>query len=585
MDERVSIAEIDRVELQRLLARIKPLVPPEDYVLLEKLLGSFLWLTRLVRQHGTTIARLRRLVGFKSSEKTVDVLGPQAAVPGSTPSGSSPEEPPEPPGTGGGVPGARRATKEPAAGAGAAGETSKPEGSRTKAEGHGRLPASAYPDAEHIAVPHESLRVGDSCPACGRGTLYELERPAQFLRIVGQAPLVAVCWDCQRLRCSACGAVHTASAPCEAQGPKYTETAASMIAGLRYGSGLPHHRLEQLQANLQTPVPASTQWQVVEERVSEVEPAHDELVRQAAQGSVLHIDDSRARILELMGRRRAALLNRGELEDPERTGLHTTAVVSTTAEGRKIALFFTGREHAGENCGALLDQRAKDLPPPIQMSDALACNNPPGHPVITCHCLAHGRRNIVDEVLNHPDECRHLLELIGRVFKVDETCRQQRLSDEERLRVHQRDSAPVMAEIETWMKAQFTENRIEPNSGLGEALNYLLKRWDKFTLFLRLPGVPLHNNICERALKMAIRHRNNSLFYRSQHGAEVGDIYMTLIHTAELNGANPFDYLTALQLHARAVETSPQEWMPWNYRDTLQRLTERDAPPSASQAA
>jgi hypothetical protein len=78
-----------------------------------------------------------------------------------------------------------------------------------------------------------------------------------------------------------------------------------------------------------------------------------------------------------------------------------------------------------------------------------------------------------------------------------------------------------MTELEEWLHAQFDEKRVEPNFGLGEAISYLLKRWDKLTLFLRVPNAPLENNICERALKMAIRHRNNSLFYRTLRGARV----------------------------------------------------------------
>jgi transposase len=86
---------------------------------------------------------------------------------------------------------------------------------------------------------------------------------------------------------------------------------------------------------------------------------------------------------------------------------------------------------------------------------------------------------------------------------------------------------------------------------------------------LRVAGAPLDNNICERALKKAIRHRRNSLFYKTCHGAHVGDLYMSLIHTCELNGANPFDYLTELERHAGEVAANPQTWMPWNYRQTL----------------
>lgn len=192
--------------------------------------------------------------------------------------------------------------------------------------------------------------------------------------------------------------------------------------------------------------------------------------------------------------------------------------------------------------------------------------------MISSHCLAHARRNFVDEIANFPEECRYVLERIGEVFAVDERCRLQGLSDEQRLDEHQRRSGPVMDQLRAWMSAQFEEKRVEPNSGLGKAFQYMLKRWDSFTLFLRLTGVPLDNNICERALKMAIRHRKNSLFYRTEHGAEVGDLYMSLIHTAQLCGENAFEYLTALLTHAREVAQAPQNWMPWNWREAAGRL-------------
>ena len=77
---------------------------------------------------------------------------------------------------------------------------------------------------------------------------------------------------------------------------------------------------------------------------------------------------------------------------------------------------------------------------------------------------------------------------------------------------------------------------------------------------------------CERALKKAILNRKNALFYKTLNGAGVGDLFMSLIHTCELNGANPFDYLTELQRHAEELTANPSEWMPWNYRETLARL-------------
>src|SRR6266508_427436 len=370
------------------------------------------------------------------------------------------------------------------------------------------------------------------------------------------------------------GGVHAAAR--KGNSRKYSSSAASMMALLRYGAGMPLHRLERLERNLGTPLPASTQWEIVRDRVDAVVPVYDELCRRAAEGRVLHNDDTHARILELMGKRRADLEAAGKLDDPERTGLFTTGVVATTSAG-PIALFFTGRKHAGENLHKLLGDRKDGLAPPIQMCDGLGRNVPKGREIIESNCLAHGRRHIVDEVGNFPAECRHVLEELGKVFKNEATCREQGLSGDERLALHQKESAPLMAELEKWMKAELEERRVEPNSGLGQAFDYLLKRWNKLTLFLRMPDAPLENNICERALKMAIRHRNNSLFYRSAHGAHVGDIYMALIYTADLHAENAFEYLTALFDNERDVAADPAAWLPWTYRATLAARGERPA--------
>ena len=450
-------------------------------------------------------------------------------------------------------------------------EGSGADAPRTR-KGHGRIAAAAYPHARCTHIEHDRAHVGDTCPQCAHGRLYRLREPERIVRITGQPPLAAHTWELDRLRCSGCGGVFTAPAPPEAQGSKYDERAAAIMALLRYRVGTPLHRLDRLQRNLETPVPASTQWEVVRDRVDAIAPVHDELCRCAASGRVLHNDDTSVRILEFMGKRRAELVAHGELPDPDRTGLFTTGFVSITADG-PIALFWSGRKHAGENFTSLLAARDPGLPPPIHMCDGLDRNRPHGHAVIEDNCLSHGRRHIVDEADNFPAECRHVLEALGKVFKIDEQCKEQALSDDERLAVHQRDSAPVMAELQRWMRAELDDKRVEPNSGLGDAFEYLLKRWDKLTLFLRVPGAPLDNNICERALKMAIRHRNNSLFYRSQRGARVGDIYMALIYTAELHGENPFEYLVALLVHPADVAADPTAWLPWTFRATLARAS------------
>jgi len=129
----------------------------------------------------------------------------------------------------------------------------------------------------------------------------------------------------------------------------------------------------------------------------------------------------------------------------------------------------------------------------------------------------------------------------------------------------------VMDQLRRWLEAQFAERKTEPNSGLGKAIAYLLRHWRPLTLFLRQAGAPLDNNVVERALKRVVLHRKNALFYRTLNGAQVGDLFMSLIHTCQLCGANSLDYLVELQRQAEDLAANAAEWMPWNYRETLTR--------------
>jgi hypothetical protein len=347
-----------------------------------------------------------------------------------------------------------------------------------------------------------------------------------------------------------------------------------MIALLRYGYGLPMNRIEGLQQGFGIPLPTSTQWEIVASCAAKIAPAFHELVRQAAQGEVVHNDDTSMRILEL----RDWLRTRPAAEDDGRTGIFTTGIVARV-EDRDMAIFFTGRQHAGENLADVLRQRAAELAPAMQMCDGLSRNPPNGFEVVLGNCLAHGRRQFVNLVDRFPAECRHVIEALREVYQHDAVTKQRGMSPAERLQHHQTHSAPVMAELECWLEAQIAEHKTEPNSGLGKAIAYLLRRWDALTLFLRRPGAPLDNNVCEQALKRAILHRKNSLFYKTEHGARVGDLFMSLIHTAVLCDADPFDYLTQLQRHGDELRRNPAAWMPWNYREQLARTASGPDPP------
>jgi transposase len=571
------VVDVDMSVVVAVVERARGALSVDDHTCLESLVQTFVELTRLVRERGTTIVRLRRLFGLAVSEKSVDVLGVDTTP--TTDADAADADAADATATDTDAADESASRSEAGSAAKDATTTTDPTDNRRKRKGSGRIGAEEYRNAEHVAVDHPHLHAGDVCPGCAHGKLYGLD-PATTLRVFGQSPLVARAWDHARLRCSGCGVVFTAPSPEEARGPKYDATAVSMMAFLRYEGGMPLHRLEQLQAHVDTPVPASTQWEVVAEHIPIVEPVWNVLRRLAAQGTLFHNDDTSVRILSLMGTRRAALLAAGELPNPDRTGLFTTAVFAITDAG-PIALFFSGRQHAGENLGALLDQRTKELPPPIQMADGLDRTFPADHDVVESNCLVHARRNFVDEVDNFPAECRHVLEALARVFHNESVCVEQALSPADRLALHQRESAPVMTDLKFWMNAELEERRVEPNSGLGRAFQYMLKRWDELTLFLRREGAALDNNICERALKVPIRQRNGSLFYRNERGARVGDIFMALIHTAKLHDVNPFAYLVALLQHEHDVAAAPDDWLPWNYQATL---SARASPPADAAA-
>ena len=536
-----EIIELNMEELESILQRAQTApLDEKDCAKFKALIESYAYLTELVEDKGTTIARLRKLLFGSRTEKTRDVIkdgdNDETASSASdqdddaTPSANDKEE---------------RAGPRP---------------------GHGRNGADDYEGAERIPVPHGSLQSGDTCPDCKRGKVYEMSPPGVLVRITGQAPLQAKVYELQKLRCNLCGKVFTAEAPEGVGEEKYDATAASMIALLKYGSGLPFNRLQGLQESLGIPLPASTQWDVVHATAKRISPAYHELIRQAAQGDVLHNDDTTIKILELMGKRAEQHPPAEDL--PGRSGMFTSGIVSTN-EGRRIALFFSGRQHAGENLADVLAHRAETLSPPIQMCDALSRNLPAEFKTILANCLAHGRRQFVEVADRFPEECRHVLEVLKEVYRNDATAREKELSREARLQFHQTESGPIMEELQAWCNRQFDERLVEPNSALGEAISYLLAHWEKLTLFLRVPGAPLDNNVCEQVLKRAILHRKNALFYKTLNGAHVGDMFMSLIHTCQLNDVNPFEYLTELQRRAADLAARPENGMPWNYRATL----------------
>jgi len=531
-----KLIKLKPADVEALLERVeKEALQEGDYEIIKALVEAFIYLSQSVNEKATSIRRLLRII-FGAKTETRNKLFNIAAKPKKV-----------------------DAEAEESEASCSQSESSSPQPEPKKQPGHGRNGVVDYPNAEHIKVPIEDMKTGDICPECTRGKIYPVKNDGSVIRFVGMAPLYAKIYDLEKMRCNLCGEVFTAQPPENIGTQKYDETVGAMIAMLKYGSGFPFYRIEKLQASMGIPLPASTQWDIVENSADKgTYPAYCELVRQAAQGNLIHNDDTPAKILEL-----AKEIN----EKSTRKGMFTTGIVSIT-EGRKIALFCTGQKHAGENLTDLLCKRKAELKPPIQMCDALSRNIPKDLETIIANCLTHGRRNFVEVVESFPEEVAYVIDKIALVYKNDDTAKKQCLTPQERLILHQKESGPTMEILKQWCVEQLEQKKTEPNSTLGKAISYMLKHWLPLTLFLRVAGAPLDNNICEQALKKAILHRKNSLFYRTSHGALIGDIFMSLIHTCNLGGIDPFGYLVALQKNHHDVFNNPQNWMPWNYPKT-----------------
>ena len=245
--------------------------------------------------------------------------------------------------------------------------------------------------------------------------------------------------------------------------------------------------------------------------------------------------------------------------------MHTTALAVKVGEHLAI-LYYSSRRHAGENLQGLLDKREVGLEKPLAMSDALSSNEVTNEAtVIRCHCLAHGRRKFSDLAEVFPHECQVVLEVISQVFDHDEQARKTQLSPEARLAYHQAQSQPLMDGLKCWLAKQMDDHLVEPNSALGKAMVYMQSHWETLTRFLSVPGAPLDNNLAERVLKLFIRQRKNSLFYKSTHSAYIASVLTSLIATCLYAGVNAVEYLVALQEYRSEVFADPTAWLPWVY--------------------
>jgi hypothetical protein len=521
-DQEPQPIEISERELDQLVREIEEsALAPKSKEILIRILLSFLWLQSQIERKTLTVRKLLRMFFGPKTEKSRK--GPKDPEPPAAPS---------------------------------------PKGEAPKPKGHGKNGAAEFSAAEHVSVPHPKLKPQECCPSCRAGSLYPYGN-GSVLRIFGQAPLIAKIFEPAQLRCGSCQDLFTAPLPKEAGGSRHHETANAMVACLNYQAGMPFYRLEALQRSLKVPLPDATQFDMVEKVADCGAPVVEHLKKLASNCESQGFDDTGMKVLSLIAENKASCAG-------ERTGMQTTAILAK-ADGQEIALFQTGRKHAGENIADLLKNRDPLLAKVTQMSDAAPCNF--SHDfmrlVNQALCLDHGRRNFHELLEQFPADCRHVIEELARVYKNDSETKTQGLSDSERLAYHQAHSLPIMNGLNAWMEEKMENRDVEPNGPLGKAIKYFLAHWNGLTAFLRIPGAPLSNAHVERLVKRCVLRRKASLFYKTLAGAAIGDVLMSLIETTRLAAKNPFEYLVALQKYAALVRANPERWLPWNYQQAL----------------
>ncbi len=432
-----------------------------------------------------------------------------------------------------------------------------------KRSGHGCHSTDEYTGAKEVHCSHPEHAAGNQCPECKKGRIYPVS-PGTFIKVIGQPFISATKYVVDKLKCNLCGEIFSAPLPEGVTKEKWDPSANTASTILKYGYGFPQYRQEAVLKAQGLPISDSTLYDKSEEVANASQPIvkmfKDEIKKTE---SFIFTDDTSSKVLELMKENKEGA--------PKRVGIYTSAITGKSSDGHTIQLYMTGRKNAGENLDELLINRDPLLKPPHIMADGSSSNFPEKIKFILSNCLTHARREFNDIEASFPIETQTVLNLIGLIYKNDNDTKSMLMSAQERMAYHIKNSKALVEELFDFLKK--CKTTIEPNSDLGRAIRYTLKRQEQLTRFLNIPGAPLDNNLAERVIKKFVLYRKNSYFYFSQVSALIGDILMSMIHTTIANGADPFHYLTQIQIHKKAIFKNPELWMPWNYKLNLLSAT------------
>jgi transposase len=349
MAESEKIPQIDPSEIEVLIQKIEQnKLDERERRLIASLLRTFLYIVAQLQEKKITLLKIKDMIFGRKSEKNKKEKagkdGDQTSESGSG-EGESGEQSREP-----------RNEKDESAGA----------DSESAIRGHGRNPVSAYPGAKKVRCRHRELQSGHGCPdlRC-EGSVYPVLRPHQFTQFTGQPAITVTIYEQEVMRCNDCGKEYEAPLPEGVSPKRYDETADAAMAIIKSGLATPYNRSAAMQRDCGMPLSESVMSERCKAVAEALSPIYEEMRRQAANGKVFYGDDTPVRILELLKENK-------EKEPGERVGMRTSGIVVQTKEGAWIALYMSGRKHAGENLEDLFKMRASYQELPIQMGECAA---------------------------------------------------------------------------------------------------------------------------------------------------------------------------------------------------------------------
>jgi hypothetical protein len=539
-----SNKDTEHIEDSRILKAIEAIkssaLDSETKSLVIKILMAFSDLLGVIQKKETTIGKLKRLI-FGKTESAKNLLSSKKTDEASKSNKDNPSDKP----------------------ANTNGSGNPKKDDKPKPPGHGRKSHAEFAVQSEICCTHGELKNGDLCPLCEAGKVYKYE-PSNFIQFIAQPLLNVTKYILEKFRCNACLEIFEAKLPSDVLPHKYDVSVGVAFSIYRSGFAVPSYRMEAMLKCQGIPFSDSQMFVLQEEVAKGVNPIIEALVTEGSNSEHFNIDDTTGRIQKL------TIENKTKTEK-ERRGVFTVAM-NSFVESHPVILFFTGRKHAGEILEEVLKTRTLILPFFV-MGDG-SSKNTTDHPLAKeVNCNAHNRRNFVDIQAAFPETVEMVIECYKEIYKNDSHCKKTEMSPTDRLNHHIKFSLPIMASMRAELDAKIVNKLVEPNSSLGKAITYFTKRYEKLIGFCRYAGVPIDNNQCERAIKKFVLTRKNSMQYKTEHGAWVGERLMTLIHTAIINKVDPFKYLVAVMKNLKRVELDPGKWFPWNYHLNLATAT------------